>query len=162
LPGEHNALNYLGTMAVLQALGLDRSPLTAGLTVELPSGRAKRFDLPGDIVLLDETYNAGLESMLAVLGTMKELGDYSLAFHQQVGEAVGQLGIDALLILADPAEAAALQQGAQPLVANCFADQESLIAALKTMVQPGDRLLFKASRAVGLDRAVAALRGTEG
>jgi UDP-N-acetylmuramoyl-tripeptide--D-alanyl-D-alanine ligase len=176
LPGEHNALNYLGTMAVLQALGLDRSPLTAGLAVDLPSGRAKRFELPGDIVLLDETYNAGLESMLAalkllaqtqgtrriaVLGTMKELGDYSLAFHQQVGEAVTQLGIDALLILADPAEAAALQQGAQPLVAACFADQESLIATLKTMVQPGDRILFKASRAVGLDRVVAALRGTE-
>lgn len=89
LPGRHNALNYLAALTVAKALGLDWSPLTQGITVELPSGRAKRYELPNDIVILDETYNAGLESMLAslhllmqtpgkrhiaVLGTMKELG----------------------------------------------------------------------------------------
>ncbi len=176
LAGEHNALNYLAALAVLRALNLDWQPLTQGLSVDLPGGRAKRYELSGDIVLLDETYNAGLESMLAalkllaqtegkrriaVLGTMKELGDYSLAFHQQVGAEVTKLGIDILMILADPAEAEALSEGAKPLIAECFSDQASLIAALTARLSAGDRLLFKASRAVGLDRVVEALRAPQ-
>jgi UDP-N-acetylmuramoyl-tripeptide--D-alanyl-D-alanine ligase len=176
LAGEHNALNYLAALAVLRALNLDWQPLTQGLSVDLPGGRAKRYELPGDIVLLDETYNAGLESMLAalkllsqtegkrriaVLGTMKELGDYSLAFHRQVGEEVAKLGIDKLMILADPAEAEALSAGARPLESLYFSDQASLIAALGDSLEPGDRLLLKASRAVGLDRVVEAIRNPQ-
>ncbi|MBD0337087.1 MAG: UDP-N-acetylmuramoyl-tripeptide--D-alanyl-D-alanine ligase, partial [Cyanobacteria bacterium Co-bin13] len=172
LPGQHNALNYLAAIAVMQALGLDWSQLTSGLTVELPGGRAKRLALAPDITILDETYNAGLESMLAavqllaatpgkrriaVLGTMKELGDRSVEFHRQVGQLVGQLGLDHLCVLADPAEAAALAAGAVPVPTQIFETLDGLIEHLKGFVQPGDRLLFKASRAVALDRAVDAL-----
>ncbi|HIK17816.1 MAG TPA: UDP-N-acetylmuramoyl-tripeptide--D-alanyl-D-alanine ligase [Leptolyngbyaceae cyanobacterium M33_DOE_097] len=173
LAGEHNALNYLAALAVAKVLGIDWSILAAGLPVELPGGRAKRYELPHDIVLLDETYNAGLESMLAslkllaqtpgtrriaVLGTMKELGDRSPEFHERVGTSVRELNLDGLLILADPAEAAALKQGAAPLAAETFEDQAQVVARLKELMQPGDRLLFKASRAVGLDRVVEQLR----
>ncbi|MGB3612168.1 MAG: UDP-N-acetylmuramoyl-tripeptide--D-alanyl-D-alanine ligase, partial [Elainellaceae cyanobacterium] len=127
LPGRHNALNFLAALAVAQVLGVDWKPLEAGLSVTLPMGRAQRYALPNDIVLLDETYNAGLESMvaaltvlsetpairrIAVLGTMKELGDHSTALHRRVGEAVARLGIDLLLILADEAEQQALAGGA--------------------------------------------------
>lgn len=172
LPGRHNALNYLAAIAVLQALGLDWQPLAAGLAVELPAGRARRRQLPHDVVILDETYNAGLESMLAalqlladtpgrrriaVLGTMKELGDQSLEFHRQVGAQVARLGLDHLCILAAPAEAEALAAGAAPLPASFFDNTASLVQHLQALVQPGDRLLFKASRAVALDRAVDGL-----
>jgi len=172
LSGEHNALNYLGAIGVAEVLGLDWSGLQAGLAVELPGGRAQRHELAPDVVILDETYNAGLESMLAslrllaqtpgtrrlaVLGTMKELGERSPEFHHQVGQAVQNLGLDGLLILADPPEAAALASGAEPLVAEQFADHAALVARLQALIQPGDRLLFKASRAVGLDRVVAEL-----
>ena len=172
LPGEHNALNYLAALAVLRALDLSWQPFTQGLVVDLPGGRAKRYTLPNDIVLLDESYNAGLESMLAalrllaqtpgqrriaVLGTMKELGDFSLDFHRQVGEAAQQLGLDRLLILADPAEAEALAVGAQPLPAEVLENHAAVSQRLQELMQPGDRILFKASRAVGLDRVVAAL-----
>lgn len=175
LPGQHNALNYLAAIAVAEALKLDWSSLTQGLTVILPGGRARRYDLPEDVVILDETYNAGLESMLAaikllaqtpgqrriaVLGTMKELGDRSLEFHYQVGVAVHEHQLDALLILADAAEGKALAAGAAPLVAETFLNQELLVDRLTQLVQPGDRLLFKASRAVGLDRVVDCFRAT--
>jgi UDP-N-acetylmuramoyl-tripeptide--D-alanyl-D-alanine ligase len=177
LAGQHNALNYLAAVAVAKALHLpwtvlaDR--LTAGLTVDLPGGRAKRIALANDVLLLDETYNAGLESMLAslellaqtpatrriaVLGTMKELGDRSPEFHRRVGAKVRELDLDGLLILADPAEAAAMVEGAAPLAAEQFADHGAVVARLKTLVQPGDRLLFKASRAVGLDQVVTQLQ----
>ncbi len=169
LPGRHNALNYLAALTVAKTLGLSWTPLTSGFTLQLPGGRAQRRDLPNDVVILDETYNAGLESMLAslqllaqtpgqrhiaILGTMKELGARSLEFHQQVGHAVHQLQLDHLLILADPAEAAALHQGAATVPTQCFTQPDAIVQWLKSAVQPGDRLLFKASRAVGLDRVV--------
>lgn len=169
LAGRHNALNYLGALAVAKLLQVDWTPLTKGLAVELPSGRSQRYDLPNDIVILDETYNAGLESMLAalqllagtpggrhiaVLGTMKELGDRSPEFHQQVGKMAQQLNLDALLILVDDPEAKAIALGADTLSAECFSGYEDLVKRLEELVQPGDRLLFKASRSVGLDRVV--------
>jgi UDP-N-acetylmuramoyl-tripeptide--D-alanyl-D-alanine ligase len=173
LPGEHNAINYLGSFAVLQTLGLSREPFLAGLEVDLPGGRAKRYELAGDVVLLDETYNAGLESMLAaltllsqtpgkrriaVLGTMKELGDYSIEFHEQVGDRVEELQFDQLLVLADPAEAEALTSHARSVPSETFTTHEQVIARLKEILKPGDRVLFKASRSVGLDRVVNRLR----
>jgi UDP-N-acetylmuramoyl-tripeptide--D-alanyl-D-alanine ligase len=171
LSGEHNAINYLGALAVAKALNLSWEPFQNGLEVQLPGGRAKRYELANDMVLLDETYNAGLESMLAalkllaqtpgkrriaVLGTMKELGEYSVTFHQQVGEGARLQGIDALLILADPEEAKAMAAGAAPIAVELFDSHDAVIQRLKAMLQPGDRVLFKASRAVGLDRVVNA------
>lgn len=172
LPGRHNALNYLAAIAVMKALGLDPRSLTAGITVEMPQGRGRRLQLPGDIVLLDETYNAGVESMqaalqllaqtpgqrrIAVLGTMKELGAHALDLHQRVGQTVRQCGIDHLLILADPAEAQALAQGAESVPTEQFSDYQTLSERLQQMLTEGDRVLFKASRAVALDRVVSAL-----
>jgi UDP-N-acetylmuramoyl-tripeptide--D-alanyl-D-alanine ligase len=174
LPGRHNALNYLAAIAVAKALGIDWTVLTAGLRVDLPQGRARRHELPNDVLLLDETYNAGLESMIAalhllaetpgtrriaVLGTMKELGDRSPEFHEQVGMVARQLNLDRLLILADEAESEALAAGAAPsIVSERFTSHAALVERLVQLVQPGDRLLFKASRAVGLDQVVAQFR----
>lgn len=175
LPGQHNALNYLAALAVVKVLNLDWAPLQQGLTVALPQGRARREVLPGNVVILDETYNAGLESMLAalqllaettgqrriaILGTMKELGDRSPEFHYQVGQAVQKLQIDRLLILADETESQAMAEGAAPLVAEQLTSHAEVIERLKALVQPGDRLLFKASRAVGLDQVVSQFRST--
>lgn len=173
LPGQHNALNYLAAVAVMKALGLDWTQLQTGLMVNLPAGRTRQIELPGDIVLLDETYNAGLESMLAalellaklpgkrrlaVLGTMKELGDHSIRLHRQVGEQVKHLGIDGLFILADPDAAEAMVTGASSVPIQQFDDHDRLIRALQEELQPGDRLLLKASRSVALDRVVAGLQ----
>ncbi|MBE9182210.1 UDP-N-acetylmuramoyl-tripeptide--D-alanyl-D-alanine ligase [Oculatella sp. LEGE 06141] len=173
LPGQHNALNYLAALAVVQALQLPWWPLAQGLCVELPQGRARRYELPHDIIVLDETYNAGLESMLAalhllaqtpgnrriaVLGTMKELGERSPEFHHQVGTVVRDLNLDTLLILADEAESVAMAAGAQPTATEQFTSHEAVLQRLQDIVQEGDRLLFKASRAVGLDKVVEQFR----
>jgi UDP-N-acetylmuramoyl-tripeptide--D-alanyl-D-alanine ligase len=173
LPGQHNALNYLAALAVAKVLQIDWMPLQQGLTVELPQGRARRYRLPNDLVMLDETYNAGLESMLAalqlladtpakrriaVLGTMKELGERSPEFHYQVGQAVQKLRLDALLILADRVESEAMATGALPLLAEQFSSHAAVVQRLQELVQPGDCLLFKASRAVGLDQVVEQFR----
>jgi UDP-N-acetylmuramoyl-tripeptide--D-alanyl-D-alanine ligase len=169
LPGRHNALNLLGAIATLQSLNLDWQKLASGFSVTLPAGRAQMHQLPNDIVLLDETYNAGAEAMvaalqlladqpgrrrIAVLGTMKELGDRSAALHRQIGETVAALGLDQLLILADPLEAAALAAGSGAVPSEQFASHDELATYLKSHVQAGDRILFKASRSVAMDKVV--------
>lgn len=168
LPGAHNALNFLAGLAIAQELGLDWAAFQ-DLSVSLPQGRARRLELSPDIVLLDETYNAGLESMLAalqllaetparrriaVLGTMKELGEFSETYHRQVGEKAAALGLDRLLIYADPAEAAAMQTGAAAIATQIFTSADDLITELLETVETGDRLLFKASRSVALDQVL--------
>lgn len=169
LPGEHNAVNFLATIAVLEALGLDWTGLKAGLSVNLPQGRARRLTLPNDVVILDETYNAGVESMMAalrllkqtpgsrhiaVLGTMKELGEHSVRLHKAVGSVANELDLDHLRVLADPVEAEAVAAGAAPVPTRQFSHPAALVAALLGEIQPGDRILFKASRSVGLDQVV--------
>jgi UDP-N-acetylmuramoyl-tripeptide--D-alanyl-D-alanine ligase len=170
--GIHNASNYLAAISVARILQIDLAPLKAGLAVELPQGRAKRYQLANDILLLDETYNAGLESMqaalkmlqetpgkrhIAVLGTMKELGDYTAQFHYQVGETVKGLGIDLLFVLADEAATKEIIKGAIGVKAECFSDQEQLTLRLQEIISNGDRILFKASNSVGLNQVVEQL-----
>ncbi|NJL47389.1 MAG: UDP-N-acetylmuramoyl-tripeptide--D-alanyl-D-alanine ligase, partial [Leptolyngbyaceae cyanobacterium SM2_5_2] len=180
LPGRHNALNFLAAIAVMQALNLDWRVLSRGLSIDLPGGRARRLVLPNDILLLDETYNAGFESMtaalnllaetpgqrrIAVLGTMKELGAQSVELHRRVGEVVSQLKLDRLLILADPEETIALAEGAHPVATETFTAHDMLASFLKSLLQPGDRVLLKASRSVVMekvvDQVVASLKNRE-
>ncbi|MBW4665660.1 MAG: UDP-N-acetylmuramoyl-tripeptide--D-alanyl-D-alanine ligase [Chroococcus sp. CMT-3BRIN-NPC107] len=173
LAGTHNASNFLAALAVAEALKIDWSSIAANLIVNMPAGRSQHYKLADDIVLLDETYNAGLESMLAslqllaqtpgnrkiaVLGAMKELGEFSIEFHTQVGTKVKQLNLDALFVLVDGADAEAISTAAMPLAVECFTTHQDLVARLREFVCPGDRLLFKASHSIGLDRVVNEFR----
>ncbi|MGB2926352.1 MAG: UDP-N-acetylmuramoyl-tripeptide--D-alanyl-D-alanine ligase [Limnothrix sp.] len=173
LAGQHNALNYLAALGVMQVLNLGWGNLEKKLDLAMPKGRAKQIRLPNNIVLLDETYNAGLESMLAaldllksikgdrhiaVLGTMKELGKFSDVFHRTVGKKVKLLSLDQLLVLVDDPEAKAIVTTAEGIPSICFADHENLIAHLRETMRAGDRILFKASNSVGLSRVVQALQ----
>ncbi|MEM9219461.1 MAG: UDP-N-acetylmuramoyl-tripeptide--D-alanyl-D-alanine ligase [Cyanobacteria bacterium P01_F01_bin.150] len=173
LIGPHNALNYLASLAVVHALQIDDSTLLSALNqnlqVTLPSGRARKITLQDDITILDETYNAGFESMtaalqlltstpgkrhIAVLGTMKELGDWSIELHRRVGNLVEELNIDRLLILADADEYQALANGARNVPRHQCSSKAEVLRILNDLVTPGDRILFKASRSVGLDEVV--------
>ncbi|PHJ55799.1 UDP-N-acetylmuramoyl-tripeptide--D-alanyl-D-alanine ligase [Nostoc linckia z18] len=173
LPGSHNASNFLAALAVAKVLGIDWGSLKAGVSVDMPTGRSQRFNLPNDVVILDETYNAAPEAMLAalqlladtpgkrkiaVLGAMKELGERSQQLHQRVGETVQKLNLDGLLVLVDGEDAETIAKSADGIPSECFATHGELVARLKTFVQPGDLVLFKAAHSVGLDRVVNQLR----
>ncbi len=139
----------------------------------LPEGRSQIYQLSGDVEILDETYNAGLESMvaslyllketpgkykIAVLGAMKELGEYSPQLHYQVGETVKKLGIDRLLVLVDDGEAEEIARGALGVFTETFTLHEDLVNRLLDMVQPETVILFKASHSVELNRVVRDFR----
>jgi UDP-N-acetylmuramoyl-tripeptide--D-alanyl-D-alanine ligase len=171
LAGRHNAMNFLAGLTVLKALGLDWQQTLKGVgTLDLPFGRAQIHHLSDDVIILDETYNASPEATIAavrlladtsasrrwaVLGTMKELGEMSEKLHRQVGEVVHDLKIDRLVVLSD-GEADAIVTGAgklTELVAKCHTHSE-ITQMLLQEVKAGDRLLFKASRSVGMDQVV--------
>ncbi|BAZ84920.1 UDP-N-acetylmuramoyl-tripeptide--D-alanyl-D-alanine ligase [Dolichospermum compactum] len=173
LPGRHNATNFLAALAVAQVLEIDWQLLQSGIMVNMPTGRSQRFTLANDVVILDETYNAAPEAMLAalqlladtpgkrkiaVLGAMKELGERSPELHQKVGEMVKNLHLDGLLVLVDSKDAEIIANSADNISCECFTTHADLVTRLKTFMQTGDRLLFKAAHSVGLDRVVNQLR----
>ena len=173
LSGVHNASNYLAAIAIAQELGIEISSLAQGLQVTLPQGRSRCEKLANNIWLLDETYNAGLESMqaalkmlkqtpgdrqIAVLGTMKELGEYSEKFHEQIGKTVAELDLDLLFVLADEPATKAIIAGAPTIESECFTDRRSLTDRLQNVIHSGDRILFKASNSVGLNQVVEELK----
>ena len=177
LEGRHNALNLLLALAVAEELGVPRSALTR-LQVALPGGRARRIVLDqgplAGVTLLDESYNASPEAMLAalellhsqggrrfaVLGSMLELGDQSAGLHRQVGARAAALGLDGLVVVGDGPELDALMEAATtvPLLQQ-VAQPETAAELLFDWLEPGDHLLLKASRGVALERLIPLLSG---
>ena len=170
LSGRHNARNLLLAVAVAQQLGVAPEAL-ANLTVQVPGGRNRRLQL-GGLTLLDETYNASPEAVLAaldllaaqpgrrfaVLGTMLELGDQSLELHRRVAARAAALDLDGLVIVDAGAEGAAMAQAAATLGQVVVVQTPQQAAEpLRHWLRPGDVLLLKASRGVALERLIPLL-----
>ena len=170
LEGVHHARNLMLAMAVARELGLapDR---WRPLQVDLPGGRSRRLQQNG-VLILDETYNASPEAVLAalellaqqpgrrfaVLGTMLELGEQSLALHRSVAERARQLALDGLVIVDQGEEGVAMVAAATGLSRLRQVDcPEAAAVPLLQWLQPGDVLLLKASRGVALERLIPLL-----
>jgi UDP-N-acetylmuramoyl-tripeptide--D-alanyl-D-alanine ligase len=170
LEGRHNARNLLLAVAVADQLGVSRKALQA-MQVTVPGGRNRRLQ-QGGLTLLDETYNASPEAVLAalellaaqpgrrfaVLGTMLELGDRSLELHQEVAARAVQLGLDGLVLVDGGAEGKAMAEVAAPLPhLQLVSHPEDAAAPLAAWLNSGDVLLLKASRGVALERLIPLL-----
>ena len=170
LEGAHHARNLLLALAVAEELGLDPARWQP-LEVALPGGRSRRLEI-GGVSVLDETYNASPEAVLAsldllgrqpgrriaVLGTMLELGDQSLPLHRQVAERARQLNLDGLVIVDGGAEGEAMLAAASGLPRlECVTSPEAAAAPLAEWLEPGDVLLLKGSRGVALERLIPLL-----
>jgi UDP-N-acetylmuramoyl-tripeptide--D-alanyl-D-alanine ligase len=170
LEGVHHARNLMLAMAVARELGLEPQRWRP-LQVDLPGGRSRRLHQNG-VLVLDETYNASPEAVLAalellaqqpgrrfaVLGTMLELGEQSLALHRSVAERARQLDLDGLVIVDQGEEGAAMIAAATGLSRLRQVDcPEAAAEPLLQWLQPGDVLLLKASRGVALERLIPLL-----
>ena len=170
LEGVHHARNLMLAMAVARELGLEPERWRP-LQVDLPGGRSRRLQQNG-VLILDETYNASPEAVLAalellaqqpgrrfaVLGTMLELGEQSLALHRSVAERARQLDLDGLVIVDQGEEGAAMVEAATGLSRLRQVDcPEAAAEPLQQWLQPGDVLLLKASRGVALERLIPLL-----
>jgi UDP-N-acetylmuramoyl-tripeptide--D-alanyl-D-alanine ligase len=134
---------------------------------EFSSYRGEIVELGGGVTVVNDCYNANPMSMraalehlagtpaerrLAILGTMAELGADSGRFHREIGERAAELGIDVLVTVGEPALAFA--EGFDGELYS-VATPEEAGSLLQELAQPGDRVLVKGSRAVGLERVLA-------
>jgi UDP-N-acetylmuramoyl-tripeptide--D-alanyl-D-alanine ligase len=172
-PGRHNAANAAAALAVAVELGADLRAAAAGLaSCRFTGGRSAWMRL-GAFEVLDDTYNANPDSMaraldlldacpgrrIAVLGDMLELGGAADALHAELGRAVAAAGVDLFLGLGAAMEHAvhAARDGGLGDRARHFESLESLVAALRAALRPGDAVLVKGSRGSRMERVVAAL-----
>lgn len=178
LTGRPAVSHALAAAAAASALGLTPTQIVAGLESAVPRspGRARLRHTSGGALLLDDSYNASPESMAAalrtlvdlappgartwaVLGEMRELGERADDEHATLGRLTTQLRIDRVVGVGEGAKGivAAAARGAVQV-----GTVEEAVALLGRSVQPGDVVLVKASRAVGLDRVADALCAGEG
>jgi UDP-N-acetylmuramoyl-tripeptide--D-alanyl-D-alanine ligase len=161
----HNALNLAAAAAAYDALGLPADGLADGaLDVAFSRWRGEELDLPGGGVLIADCYNANPTSMraalehltvvadgrrrVAVLGDMAELGAGAPAYHEDVGRLLDQLGVERVV---------AIGQLARAYGGEWFPAVGDAVAHLGDVIEPGDAVLVKASRSVGLEAAVEAI-----
>jgi UDP-N-acetylmuramoyl-tripeptide--D-alanyl-D-alanine ligase len=172
--GRHSVHNALAAAAVGVAAGLDMPTIVRGL--RRPFGAPHRttlLDLGGWRVL-DDSYNAAPDSMIAaldllaslpgrrvaVLGEMLELGEGAAAAHRQVGGHAARTA-DLLIAIGAPASdyaAAARAAGLEGDAVFEVADRDRALALLVTVLRPGDVVLVKASRGIELDLLVEGLQ----
>jgi len=169
LPGEHQIRNAALAATLAIRLGHDAEQVAQGLGRVVPEkGRGRLHALPVGGCLLDETYNASSDSILAcarallqlpggeavaVLGSMRELGPEAPKIHQETGRALQDLGFTKLWAYGDHAGdyAGGFGPGAQ-----AFPDFEALRDAATGLsaIPPGARILVKGSRFWRAERAV--------
>jgi UDP-N-acetylmuramoyl-tripeptide--D-alanyl-D-alanine ligase len=170
LEGRHNARNCLLALAVADQLGVSSASLNA-MEVSLPGGRNRRL-VQGGLTLLDETYNASPEAVMAalallssqpgrrfaVLGTMLELGAESLQLHCAVATQAAALKLDGLVVVDGGEEGRAMANAAAALPRIAVVSSpEDAAEPLSKWLRAGDVVLLKASRGVALEKLIPLL-----
>ncbi len=180
--GIHNVYDATYAFVVGILLGMDDDEIKRGLMSFKNTGMRQNIYECGGVTIIEDCYNAGPESMkaavevlariaekngcrsVAVLGDMLELGDYSKKLHMDVGALVALRGISNLVTFGHEAENIAL--GAinnalkhENISINTDTDRPDVAArTVFSLVKPGDAVLFKASRAVRLERVIEELK----
>jgi UDP-N-acetylmuramoyl-tripeptide--D-alanyl-D-alanine ligase len=159
---KHMLRNARAAVAAARAIGVEPA---GRLEVELSAMRGQRIELPGHIVVVNDCYNANPMSMraalddlalsaegrrVAVLGDMLELGADEQRFHAEIGEHARAAGVELLVTVGPLARA---MRGDR--AADTAAEAATLV---RELVRPGDTVLVKASRGVGLEVVAEALQ----
>ena len=172
LRGRHQGANALAALAGYAALGLPLAEAGRGAAdVRLSRWRGEERSLPGDGLLINDAYNANPVSMraalehqaeraggrrrVAILGEMAELGEESLRYHREIGALATELGVAVLVAVGGSSARAYLDGG----IANATVVENAIgaIAAARELLLPGDCVLVKGSRSVGLERVAEEL-----
>jgi UDP-N-acetylmuramoyl-tripeptide--D-alanyl-D-alanine ligase len=156
---RHQAENTLSALAAYAALGLPLDRAQEGARqIRFSSLRGEELPLPGGGVLINDCWNANPTSMaaalrelaarrnggrrIAVLGGMAELGTEGPRYHHQIGNLTA--GLDAVVGVGE------LARDYEPT--HWVADADEAATLLGELLEPGDVVLVKGSRAVGLER----------
>ena len=169
--GVHNVRNALAAAAAAAAAGVRLAAIARGLAGFVPvQGRLQKLAGKGGAIVLDDSYNANPDSVIAaidvlaraggrkflVLGDMGEVGARGAAFHAEIGRHARACQIDRLFLVGELSAhaAAAFGDGAEH-----YADIDALLAALAPALEAGVTSLIKGSRFMRMERVVHALTG---
>lgn len=178
--GHHNVSNATLAIAVAETMGAKAEQAAEALATYKPmSMRGGRENLPGGIILIDDTYNACPDSMrsgldvlcavsakrhIAMLADMFEMGDHAEAGHRRVGRDAAERAVDVLITvgelseaMADEAEKRAAELGRNMSIFRAKTREEGRDLLLP-MLQEGDAVLLKGSRGMKLDEVAGAMR----
>ncbi len=180
--GKHHVYNALTAAALAKILGISLEAIVAGLEEFQPlAGRGKILRLGRNIHIMDESYNANPDSLqatlaafeeakgksrgLLVMGDMLEIGSSSPSEHAKMGERVAHRGLAYLIFFGDKAQD--LAQGAQTggtakgkiLVAPT---REEAVKQLEEIMEDGDWVLVKGSRAMRMEGIIQGLENLWG
>ncbi|GAA0497379.1 UDP-N-acetylmuramoyl-tripeptide--D-alanyl-D-alanine ligase [Streptomyces sp. NPDC046215] len=189
LYGEHHVSNALAAAAVAHELGMPAHEIASALSAagQLSRWRMEVTERADGVTIVNDAYNANPESMKAalralaamgeaatakggrtwaVLGRMAELGEESLAEHDAVGRLAVRLNVSKLVAVGDK-EAAWLRMGAYNEgswgeESVHVSDAQAAVDLLRSELRPGDVVLVKASRSVGLEWVAQQLLTGEG
>ncbi|MER0445121.1 UDP-N-acetylmuramoyl-tripeptide--D-alanyl-D-alanine ligase [Streptomyces sp. Edi4] len=184
LYGEHHVSNALAAAAVAHELGMSADEIARALSEAgtLSRWRMEVTERPDGVTIVNDAYNANPESMRAalralvamgqaaraeggrtwaVLGPMAELGDESLAEHDAVGRLAVRLNVSKLVAVggreASWLRLGAYNEGSWGEESVHVSDAQAAVDLLRSELRPGDVVLVKASRSVGLERVALAL-----
>ncbi len=177
VPGRHNVWNAAAAIAAADALGIDPGLAREALaSFEVAAMRMEMHTTEAGVTLLNDAYSsdpvsaaAALNALVhyaagartvAILGDMLDLGASSDAAHREIGGLVHRLGIDVLVCVGRRARGigeAAQRRGMSESAVLYVESTTGLDALIDDLVRAGDWVLFKGSRAVGLERAASAL-----
>ncbi len=182
LPGEAAAIDLCAALAAQETVSrqqLGAAQIERALAKISLEGRGTVRNLGGDVVLVDDTYNANPASMrsslatlaelagsarrrVAVLGEMKELGALAEEEHDALGDALADAGVTLAIGCGGTLIARTLARAASRGVGIVAAEStERAAAEAVARVAPGDAVLVKGSRGVAAERVVAALAARE-
>ncbi|MCS7236306.1 MAG: UDP-N-acetylmuramoyl-tripeptide--D-alanyl-D-alanine ligase [Armatimonadota bacterium] len=177
VPSTQLVANALAAFAVGLEAGVPLEEAAEALRgFQMPPMRLQVLQLPGEVVVVNDAYNASplsveaaLEAvrplragrrLVAVLGEMRELGQLHELAHREVGRLCAREGVDVLVVVGEGARelaAAALEAGLPPQQVRWVADAGQAAQQVLRQLQPGDVVLVKGSRAVALERVVESL-----
>lgn len=177
--GHHMVMNSMAVMAALHAAGANvPDALRALATLQPPSGRGSRLDLPvegGSLLLIDESYNANPASMraalaalatvprkthprrLAVLGDMLELGSQAPDMHADLFDSVDAAGVD-LVFAAGPNMQHLFERVPTGRQGGWASNSKGIEAQLLAAVRSGDVVMIKGSNGSRMAPLVEALK----
>ncbi|MEI2563917.1 UDP-N-acetylmuramoyl-tripeptide--D-alanyl-D-alanine ligase [Vibrio metoecus] len=169
--GQHNVANALAAAALSLEMGASLAEIGQGLAhLSKVKGRVDLTHLRDDITLIDDSYNASVPAMKAavdllgsfsavrwlILGNMAELGDESLALHQQVGEHAAPFSFEFVLTYGKDAKVISdLCQG------HHFATHQDMMTFIEQHIEQQGRaqvLLVKGANSAGMSKIAAALK----
>ncbi|MBO5792524.1 MAG: UDP-N-acetylmuramoyl-tripeptide--D-alanyl-D-alanine ligase [Lentisphaeria bacterium] len=159
LSGAHQAMNAAAAAAAAFSAGIDIKTIASGLAATLLPGGRNRIYRSGEVICIDDTYNANpaavtaalknlkefaeAEKLVLLLGEMRELGAASSDAHAAVRRCVEELfpGVRLLLV-------------GKSWGSDAYPDSDSVKEAVAEVLRPGDILFAKGSRGVALEKAL--------